>query len=77
MGSKSEMAAWLEPLGLGQYAETFAQHEIDLSILPDLSDDDFAEIGVPLGPRRKIQKALSKPARAIPGVLPQDSAERR
>ena len=54
----TEIAGWLEQLGLGKYAERFAENEIDLAILPHLSDADLQEIGLPLGPRRKIQQAL-------------------
>ncbi len=50
---------WLEQLGLGKYAETFSDNEIDLDVLPHLSDEDFRELGLPVGPRRKIQHAAS------------------
>ena len=34
---------WLNSHGLSEYADRFAQNRIDLSILPDLTDDDLKE----------------------------------
>jgi hypothetical protein len=53
------MTAWLANLGLGQYADVFAEHAIELEILADLSDQDLEKIGVRLGHRRKILKAIA------------------
>ena len=81
-----QISDWLEKLGLGQYARTFAENEIDVSVLPHLTDQDLKDMGVPLGPRRKILAAISKNADAAQ-VTPepaaraeqkrQDTAERR
>ena len=54
-----QIADWLQRLGLGQYAERFAENEIDVSVLPHLTDQDLKDIGVPLGPRRKILAAIT------------------
>src|SRR4029079_9449948 len=50
---------WLTALGLEQYIEAFRRHEIDLHSLALLSDTDLEKIGVSLGARRKILKALA------------------
>jgi len=55
-----QIADWLEKLGLGQYAERFAENEIDVSVLPHLTDQDLKDLGVPLGHRRKIFAAINK-----------------
>ena len=57
-----QIADWLEKLGLGQYAQRFAENEIDVSVLPHLTDQDLKDMGVPLGPRQKILAAISKNA---------------
>jgi len=80
MESSPDIALWLEQLGLSRYLDLFTEQEIDLSILPDLTDADLTEIGLPLGPRRKIQKAIAALDQPIPGQLANDStdtAERR
>ena len=48
-----QVADWLEKLGLGQYAERFAENDISFSVLPDLTDQDLKDIGVSLGHRRQ------------------------
>ena len=84
------IADWLEKLGLGQYAQPFAENDIDFDILKDLTDQDLEKIGVAsLGHRRKFLRAIAnlKGAEQItPSVAPAtppvtrraaDSAERR
>jgi SAM domain (Sterile alpha motif) len=44
---------WLEKLSMSEYAQRFADNAIDLSVLPDLTDQDLEKIGVLLGHRRK------------------------
>ncbi|WFU16058.1 adenylate/guanylate cyclase domain-containing protein [Bradyrhizobium sp. CB3481] len=55
-----EIADWLEKLGLGQYALRFAENGIDLSVLPELTDHDFDRLGVLLGHRRKMLRAIAE-----------------
>jgi class 3 adenylate cyclase len=77
-----QIADWLEKLGLSEYADRFAENRIDFSVLRDLTDQDLKEIGVVLGDRRKILRAISELAGAAPAApliepKPHDSAERR
>jgi SAM domain (Sterile alpha motif) len=55
-----QIADWLEKLGLGQYAQRFAENEIDVSVLRHLTDQDLKDIGVPLGHRRKMLAAIGE-----------------
>lgn len=52
------MNAFLEGLGLSKYGPVFAAAEIALSDLPYLSEHDFVDLGLPLGPRRRLMAAL-------------------
>src|SRR4029077_13766665 len=84
-----QVADWLEKLGLGQYAQRFAENDINFSILSDLTDQDLKEIGVSsLGHRRQLLRAIAelngvekgapKPTPpAAASVAPHDPAERR
>jgi class 3 adenylate cyclase/tetratricopeptide (TPR) repeat protein len=54
-----KIVQWLEDLGLGRYAAAFAANDIDLDVLPDLSDEDLAALGVSLGHRRKLLRAIA------------------
>ena len=46
---------WLEERGLGKYAQAFEQNDIDLEVLPHLTDADLEKLGLSLGHRRKLQ----------------------
>jgi class 3 adenylate cyclase len=62
---------WLEALGLGQYGEAFVRADIDAAVLPDLSEADLAQLGVTLGHRKRLLRAiasLSEPGATRPGV---------
>ena len=79
-----QIADWLEKLNLGQYAQRFAENDIDVSVLRHLTDADLEKIGVSLGHRRKILAAIAEgasPSKHEPadGVepKPQETAERR
>jgi hypothetical protein len=55
-----QIADWLEKLGMSEYARCFAENDIDLTILPELTDQDLEKIGIAsLGHRRKILKAIA------------------
>ena len=55
-----QIADWLKKLRLGQYAERFVDNGIDLSILPDLTDQNWEKLGVLLGHRRKMLRAIAE-----------------
>ena len=55
-----QIADWLEKLGMSEYAQRFAENRIDFSVLPDLTDHDFEKLGVVLGDRRKMLRAVGK-----------------
>jgi predicted ATPase/class 3 adenylate cyclase len=83
-----QIAEWLQKLGLGQYAQPFAENDISFSVLPDLTDQDLKEIGVSLGHRRQLLRAIAEMKRVeivapkltnenVSAVAPQETAERR
>ena len=54
-----DVAAWLRGLGLEQYETLFREHEIDADVLPDLVETDLEKIGVPLGHRKRLVRAIA------------------
>ena len=48
-----QIADWLKKLGMSEYAQRFAENDIDASVLPELTDQDLKDVGVSLGHRRK------------------------
>ena len=81
-----DLARWLRSLGLQQYEAVFRENAIDEMVLPDLTDQDLEKLGVLLGHRRKLLRAITSlnaapaiPTSAAPPATPicQDAAERR
>jgi class 3 adenylate cyclase len=75
-----QIADWLEKLGLSEYAQRFADNAIDLSVIRDLTEQDLKEIGVLLGHRRKILRAIAELEGPVPieiATMLRDEAERR
>jgi class 3 adenylate cyclase/tetratricopeptide (TPR) repeat protein len=54
----TDLAEWLASYGLDQYAQTFAENNIDSSVLPDLTENDLEKLGVSLGHRKKLLRAI-------------------
>src|SRR3954471_4141885 len=54
------IAGWLASIGLGEYAQRFAENAIDLSVVSDLTEQDLKDLGVLLGHRRKLLRAIAE-----------------
>ena len=79
-----DVRVWLDGLGLGQYAEAFAQNDIDAETLRELTGDDLKELGVTsLGHRKKLLGATAglsyadNMAAETPAAAPTLEGERR
>src|ERR1700733_4284686 len=56
----SDFKDWLQSVGLEKYGEVFASHDIDLTVIPDLTEQDLEKLGLSLGHRRKFIAAAAK-----------------
>jgi class 3 adenylate cyclase/predicted ATPase len=82
-----KITTWLDGIGLSQYATVFADNAIDFDILPDVTEADLERLGVALGDRKRILRAIaalsgasSAAAASAPTTAPalaQSKAERR
>lgn len=76
---------WLESIGLSEYAQRFGENGIELSVVRDLTDQDLKELGVLLGHRRKLLRAIAEledaakpqPAKTAPEPSQAGEGERR
>ena len=83
----STIVEWLGSLGLSEYAQRFAENDVDQDILRELTDQDLKDLGVSsLGHRRKMLRAIGELTVAAPASphrpaetkpIPQDTAEHR
>jgi class 3 adenylate cyclase/predicted ATPase len=69
-----DVGNWLRSLGLEQYETTFRDHAIDAEILLGLTDADLITLGLPLGHRKRLLKAIADLGAA---PLPPTEAPRR
>src|SRR5215467_12962003 len=60
---------WLQSVGLGQYESAFIESAIDIDVLPELTEADLEKLGIPLGDRKRLIKAI----RAMAGNSPSAS----
>ena len=69
-----DIGQWLEDVGLGRYAEIFADNDIDADLLPHLTEQDLTDLGLSIGHRRQVtsgacravQRAGGRTAAAAP-----------
>src|SRR5437667_5045031 len=61
-----DVGGWLRALGLGRYEPAFIENAIDSDVLPELTEDDLKKLGIPLGDRKRLIKAI----RAMPAGSP-------
>jgi hypothetical protein len=54
-----DLRDWLLSNKFEQYADAFEANDIDLDILPELSEPDLERLGVSLGNRRRLLKAIA------------------
>jgi class 3 adenylate cyclase len=54
-----DVGEWLRGLGLSQYEQTFEDNKIDADVLADLTDGDLEKVGIPLGDRKRLLKAIA------------------
>ena len=70
-GTNPDIDSWLVDLGLGDYAQAFADNRVDFDVLGDLGEDDLREMGLALGDRKRLLKAIE----SLAGVSVPETAE--
>ena len=53
-----QIADWLKKLGVSEYAQRFAENDIDIDVLSELTDQDLEKLGISLGHCRKMRRAI-------------------
>src|SRR4029450_4213960 len=55
-----DVAGWLRGLGLERYEQAFPANAIDAEVLPALTDADLEKLGILLGHRKRLLKAIAE-----------------
>src|ERR1700674_1757227 len=53
-----DVGGWLRSLGFQRYEPAFVENAIDSDVLPELTEDDLEKLGIPLGDRKRLIKAI-------------------
>ena len=69
-----DVGEWLRGLSLERYETVFREHAIDMDVLADLTDAELAQIGVPLGNRKRLLKAIASLSKTEPGSSSKEGA---
>jgi SAM domain (Sterile alpha motif) len=54
-----DISEWLRSLDLAQYEAVFRDNAIDVEILPELTEADLEKLGVVLGHRKRMLRAIA------------------
>jgi class 3 adenylate cyclase/tetratricopeptide (TPR) repeat protein len=83
----NDFGAWLTSIGLERYWKQFAESAVDFDVLADLSENDLKELGVSLGDRKRLLRAVTAlsdlPSTGFDGTstaqasMPHEEGERR
>ena len=55
-----DIGEWLGLLGYGKYLDLFEENEVGLAELKSLRESDLTQMGLPLGPRRRILQVIAQ-----------------
>ena len=55
----SNLAQWLEQHGLAKYTDVLTDNDVDVDVLPQLTEEHLKELGVSLGDRLRFVKAIA------------------
>ncbi len=60
MSANPNLTVWLAIHGLARYRDLLAEHQVDLDVLPALSEQELEKLGIPLGDRKRLLQAIAK-----------------
>ena len=64
-----DVGSWLRDLGLGRYEPAFIENAIDGDVLPELTEGDLKKLGIPLGDRKRLIRAIRAMSAGSPGAF--------
>ena len=53
-----DIGGWLRSLGIERYEAAFRENAIDAAVLRDVTDHDLEKLGILLGDRRRLLRAI-------------------
>ena len=71
-----DIAGWLLRLGFGRYVPAFLENRIGSDVLADLTEGDLEKLGIPLGDRKRLLRAIKTTAARDLGTIATSEVER-
>ena len=68
----TDVEAWLESIGLGHYAAVFVENDVHCDVLGDLTEGDLEKLGLSMGARKRLLRAISVRGIGQRGASPPD-----
>ena len=65
----SDFHRWLKEIGLERHADALSAQDIDLSVAPDLTEQDLEKVGLSVGHRRRFLAAASRIRASAPPTI--------
>ncbi|HYD05190.1 MAG TPA: adenylate/guanylate cyclase domain-containing protein, partial [Reyranella sp.] len=69
-GATEDLKTWLSGIGLGSHADRFVENGVDWDVLLELNEADFKELGLSLGDRKRLVRALAGLRQVQPAPAP-------
>ena len=68
---EKDLRNWLSGIGLGGHANSFGENGVDWDVLHELTEADLKELGLSLGDRKRLLKAIGglKDVEPAPGLV--------
>ena len=64
-----DVGSWLRDLGLGRHEPAFIENAIDGDVLPELTEGDLKRLGIPLGDRKRLIRAIRAMSAGSPSAF--------
>jgi hypothetical protein len=66
VAAMQQISGWLKKLGMSEYTDRFVENRIDISVLPDLTEQHLKDLGIALGDRLKMLRGIRWPISVTP-----------
>src|SRR5258705_10146080 len=53
-----DVGHWLRSIGFEKYESLFIENAVDSDVLPELTEGDLEKLGIPLGDRKRLMRAI-------------------
>ena len=71
-----DLGVWLRSVGLDQYEAIFRENAVDGDVVSELTEGDLEKLGIPLGDRKRLMRAIRSEFGDTASIAPTPSREK-